>query len=484
MNEHKEFDDYVKGLFETDPKVPTELDWESMDFDLPKPVAPEKKSWRRFLWLLLLPLLFGTCSLGYFYFGNNKALPISEVSQMQTNLETKNVEIERNKFNSESTNDNTDELILDDIKENTNLNSKSLVPLNETQDANSLSTESKTNTDVEIIKPSHKLKNETLNTPALSENYSTAEKFRRDDSINGLEHVSPQNVFNSSNNTILFSTENVEVVQNVSSSVVEDNKNNDSNPTMMQLNLLPILTPNFEIKNRNDQLNIKYFNPVDQASYSVHKINDQKFKLDAIYLGYGYSQLDAYEADSIGLLETYVNTGLGQTFYVGVRMSLNRRLKANLKLNYDRLHTTFDHTFEFEPIFDEENNTLTYRKEITHHNNYTNVLGLNVGVEARTNRIGKFEGFLGFGFTPSYVLSTFGKTLTERGVEQLIFDSTENKFSLMGEAAIGLDYLLSRNISIGLTAHFNRTLYNPIFINNRVFTKQQQKISLSLGYRF
>lgn len=58
MNEQKEFDDYIKGFFETDPAVPSELEWETMVFDLPeKPSNSFAKNGRKYLIALLVLLM-------------------------------------------------------------------------------------------------------------------------------------------------------------------------------------------------------------------------------------------------------------------------------------------------------------------------------------------------------------------------------------------------------------------------------------------
>jgi len=62
VSKDKEFDNYIKGLFNEDPKAPSELRWEAMDFDLPNPKKKEPKSNKKY-WLLLLLLLFTSSAL-------------------------------------------------------------------------------------------------------------------------------------------------------------------------------------------------------------------------------------------------------------------------------------------------------------------------------------------------------------------------------------------------------------------------------------
>ena len=486
MSEHKEFDDYVKGLFDKDPKVPAGLDWESMGFDLPKPSTPEKKPWRRYFWLLLLPLLFGTCSLGYFYFGNSNLLPLSESTQNSSNIEmTTTIPITATTKEANSNSNEKNGLSSQDTEaSNEELNSSSIVVNADVENVDVIAES------LAIEKPSNNL-GATLTSPT---------SFTKDSNITTglLEDISgtSQNEIDwvNDNSEILIGSSNEQIINNTitlehvnrpllideTDSIELGSKRNLSINTLTELSLLPILWTELNLEKRNTRLELGYFDSVISTSYSIQR----KFKFDAIYVGFGYSELDAYEADSIGLLDSYINPGVGQTFYVGVRMNLFNRINTNLKINYDRMHTVFEHSAELASIYDFDNNTLTKRTEITYHNNYTNVLSLNLGIEARSKRIGRFEGFIGLGLQPGYVVSVGGKTLSERSVEFISLDNAPNKFSLSGGASAGLQYVLSRNVELGLGYYFNRTLIQPIFINNSVLTKQHQKISLSIGYRF
>lgn len=496
MREDKEFDDYVKGLFENDPNTPAELEWESMEFELPQTAQPKNKLGRKFLWLLLLPLLFGTCSVGYFYLNNTSSLKITNVN----NSSNSNEQISDNNANANSALQNTDKennaiteiSTAEDVTENMVTSTTEKNPqqanlsmdkiekaINDVKDnSNNPSMTSDKAKDPELLTNRSHVGNFVISTPVIEKQNSKSELNTVSKINSSTAQVTPiSNVVENNN---------IKTIEKSSSPlvVISDGNKLEQNSFFNSPDYLPVILRDLEIPIR-EELSDTIVKNLDVLSFDPTIASDaSKPKIDAFYIGYGYSRLKLIREDSTDFRRQSLRPGTGKYFYVGARKNLNSFLSANVQLNYDRLHTIFEYSRELDPIFDFQNSSVTYRTENTYHNNYTDLLGVQLGMELRKEVFDKLVGFVGLGVTPAFVLKSTGRTIRNRSVGELIYDDNFSKFSLATTVKAGLNYNIDDTFEIGLCYDLNAVLRNKVFISDYVSSKLQHKLSLSLGYRF
>lgn len=208
-----------------------------------------------------------------------------------------------------------------------------------------------------------------------------------------------------------------------------------------------------------------------------------KIQAASIYFAYGYKHftLDVEEANP---LKEKVNAVLSPSFQLGLQLSLNNKWSTNVGLTYDTYHTTFEHRRDLEPEFDFQNNVKINRQEVTFHNNYTNTLGLELGLNRTWKLLNVLQVFTGISITPTYSLSTEGKTIDLRFAPTTLTNDQISKFSMNGGIKLGAAIPISRSINLGIAYQYQHFFHNKTFINNITFTKQQNNLSLILRYRF
>ena len=456
------FDNYIKGLFDEDPEVPSSLAWEAMEFDLPKKTEEKKKQpWKRYLLLLLF--LFMGSTIAYLSYQLNHLNDLKGASAIAENIpEEKATSTIKNNLNQEAS------TVTNTIQKENNKATQEII-----QSSNKdVSVKKNSITDaVEFKKGRSKHLNQGNNQTTNSSNQIITNFFSKKDNVvtNNESNI---------NGSISNDMNNEQNGSKVKSSTSSKNSIEPSTPSSLFQ-----LTPPLDLIAIKEVATEQKDTPELTLASNEHvEDNDKKSVLQEIFVGYGYNtfKLKVSEAN---LLNDKLNLALGQSFSAGARLNINDHWKTNLQLRFDRYHSTFEHTRDLEPIINIQEAYKINRKEITYHNNYTNTLGLQLGLERVWKLPNQLHLYTSFVFTPTYILSTEGKTTTGTAVDLLTLND-QSKFSLNGGLKLGLMYPLTESVNIEMGYHFNKFFINEVFINNEVLTNQQNSISFLLAYRF
>jgi len=218
------------------------------------------------------------------------------------------------------------------------------------------------------------------------------------------------------------------------------------------------------------------------AYNSDRELPSSQFVMEDLLIGYAGNTYELKIADS-NILKDKVSKAYAASFKAGLRFSINRNWKSSLVAKYDRYHSVFEHTRDLDVTYNLEALRKTSRKEFTYKNNYTNTIGLEFGIERRWPLIGQLQACTGIGITPTYSISTSGKTTEGMLVDNLVHDEEVSKISINGGVTLGLIYPISRSINLEAAYQFNNFFLNSIFINNGIHTSKQSNISLGVSYR-
>lgn len=216
-------------------------------------------------------------------------------------------------------------------------------------------------------------------------------------------------------------------------------------------------------------------------NFSGENGNDSKKRI-ALVLAAGYNTFNLKMEDS-NILKDKLNNVFGNSFTAGTKIRHNEKWRTTVLLNFNRLHSTFEHTRYLDTIYDIEQSLKIKRKEVTFHNNFTNLLGLQLGVERKVYSINQFQLNAGLAVAPTYTLSTNGKTTQNTLVEKLVYDNEISKFSAAGVAKLNAIYAINNSINIEASYQFNQFFVNEIFINTNVFTNRQSIFTFGFAYR-
>jgi len=467
MNDNKEFDDYIKGLFDKKPKVPSELRWEEMDFDLPNTNEQNKSNWKKYLALLLF-LLIGI-AIVYFGIDREKATITQLTEQPLNDVSVSNL-IDRTELSKE------DKSLLKNTLEN-----------KETSNKEQTLTK-KITSNVSITKQDNP-SSSTLNSKLNKANPVT--KMVQEIEAFAPAHNEYSFNFTYSKNDIITKSSNNDVTpiakQTIDTPIKPTPVITPSSPTIVTstpktaqsiIKTLPVISigdlPTF---NKTILKSTPNFTETDYADKNA------KFCAEDIFIAYGLNNYKI-KIDSTSILGKSINSAIGNSLKAGVRFRLNDNWTTNLQLKYDRYHSTFEHIHPLDTLYNGQRLVRIYRYEQTFHNNYTNTLGIQLGLEGKWQIAKRLQLSAGLGITPTYTLSATGKTTIDRiNVERLVFDDEISRFSMNGGLSAGAIIPIHEFINVEATYQHNRFFLNHIFINHSTRTDQQNVFSLGLTYQ-
>lgn len=442
MKERDEFDDYVKGLFNEDPKVPSEFSWENMDIELPSTAKPEEEKDKRKY--LLLTLLLAAAFIFGVYFGSENS-PAEE----QTHLSDKTTEIaEGENVTTVSPFEPVNTEVKSQGKESAQKTIQTGTSTLSSSQVLPVVPDSK-----EILKTTlvEEVKKDVLNV------VSTRGDDKREDEYAG--------VFNESKEEI--------------------NQEKTVNGKIQDADTDRVILSNFSavpVKDFSSVISITEQALTNFASVRIKETGGKKNQKPELRLAYGYNtfRLSFNESD---VLNNKVESALGNSFALGLRLPVKGGLFLNLAAGLDRYHSTFNHSRDLEPELDFDRGVKIFREEITFHNNFTNTLSVQVGLLQKLVVSKRFEVLGGLALAPTYILSAEGKTTSGVDIEQLSLPADNSRFVWGGNLQLSFAYRLSSNLSAELVYRHGRFLSEGIFINTDTFAKQQNSLSLGLAYR-
>lgn len=431
MKEDKEFDKYVKGLFNEDPLVPVELKWDAMEFDLPSPEAKKKKKKRGFFFIILLLMAWGGGIFTYKYlmsFNSNDTATITQNQDKNNQEQPLSVIIDAKKKNTEVV-----ELI-----------EKTIAPIisqkTSTQKSNEIFNENNENTFT---------KNDVRESISLIDNIDLGDRVDRE--------------IRSSENDIKDQVKRASPKQNV------------------EIEKLPFLKIDKVFSDliaaTEDTIRVETF---FEAST---KANDKiKLSMKDVFIGFGFNSFGMNHVQP-NLLASKVYDDLGKSFSLGTRINCKKNWDIKIMAKYDQYHSTFQHERNLDPSYDVQSLIKTETKEVTFHNNYSHAVSLQVGV-ARNWDLSFAQLHLNAGMSPTYMIKARGKTTFDTVVEELIVDPEMNNFSLSQDFGIGLLYPINSVVNIGLDYQYSHFFSDGIFVNHNIFANQQNTLLVNFTYRF
>ncbi len=469
MNDHDKFDDYIKGLFDKEPKVPAELNWEEMEFDLPEPEKQsDKPDRKKYLGLLLLLLI----AVAVVYFSIEK----EKIAKHQAPIET----VEQFTENKPKSNAN----------QHTTSNHIQAAPTsNDSQKGIELSDEKIiSNPTIRTIKS----KNKAVSKPKSAQEKTSSSAINNSLPVIISDKINQLNIINSKDDVLgVFSNTNTSQIaiqtnnntsyksaESPSSSPIDETKTPQKSIQLSIENLSTIPINILPVNNKIELISSPALSKMDDEN------NESKIHLEEVFVGYGLNNFNAKVEES-NILKDKVTEAVGNSMSAGARFYLNDNWRANIQLKYDRYHSTFEHIRALDTLYRDDGNRLfrVYRYEETFHNNYTNTLGLQFGVERKWQVTERLQLYAGIGFIPTYAFSVNGKTTADTVVDKLVFDNQTDKFSVSGSASAGLIIPINKSINIEAAYQYNRFFLNDIFINNGIQANQQNTISLMISYR-
>lgn len=474
MNDYDKFDDYIKGLFDKTPKVPAELNWEEMDFDLPdakeQKTKPNRKKYLGLLLLLLVAIVVVYFSIDKEKNAENQdpkqmteqatdSETVSKIPQLSTEDNTKNTSAINDLQKGEKTPSST---FIDD-KATLNSNTRTAKPKKRKA--------SKSNNLEKKTPPS--IANDSFPAIATDNNSQLNPINTKDDFLSDFPKNNTAQILTQTNNNVSYKS----VESSSSSPITQTQSLEESIPLSIEA-LSTISINNLPI---NDEVELLPSPALSEMNYEDKTSN---FRLGEVFVGYGLNNFNLKTEDS-NILKNKVNRAIGNSMRVGARLRLNDNWQTNIQLKHDRYHSTFEHIRALDTTYRSDGNRLyrVYKYENTFQNNYTNTLGLQLGVERKWQVAKRLQLYAGIGFTPTYAFSVNGKTTADTVVDKLIFDNQINKFSVSGSASAGVIIPINQSINIEAAYQYNRFLLNDIFINNGIQANQQNTASLMISYR-
>ena len=485
MSEHNEFDKSIKNLFNEDPKAPVELNWEAMDIDLPPPPKRDRK------YFLLLFLLLLLSSVVYFCFKKKEIVPV----QVATTITEKSL---------------TETIDLSTLYDATEQKNQTISPSNDSSTGSLKKDGSSEIQDVELNSHSYhaprteegvvknvvkKNINQTCSAPQKNKN-STSTSFNKEIRTTSLSTNKTKSSTSSSANKNILPVENringtsyqvtdkFDQTTSIASPLLQSNSDlepsqqSNQQSSLKEVKFLPsIPLGNILSVDRVEEVEL---NLLPTLANDQNDDENKRFKVSEILVGFGYNNFNL-TIDETNVLKDKINNVFGNSFRTGIRFDVDDHWKANLMVSYDRYHSTFEHTRELDPIINAQIGLRTNRKEVTFHNNYTNTIGLQVGLDRRIRLTNQLSLYLGFGVVPTYILSATGKTTDDVLVSSL--EEKVGKFSVGAAFNGGILLPITRAINLELNCQFNQFFLNEIFINNGVQTDQQSSFSLRLSHR-
>jgi len=518
MKERDEFDDYIKGLFKEDPKVPIGLEWKAMDIELPKATKNGKNN-KKFWGILLLLLLLASSSVIFFGKKKKEAKKHKNVAtadkQMNNETQISNLATFDNKIRIENktlTGNDTNTAKIDQSRNKTILAEPFVLEKNE-------SAEAKSPLRSKVQENGKAVSNEIIN-KANAQNSFTKDDVNKFDPASSISKLQPKikkvnnskitNQYSAPNisfNNTKLSNQNQSIEINTKQKVkiangvdakISTYKNDEINSldslesitnrkpknitaslkimesALSSVEILPLIISNI-LPSNNKEIGLIRFH-----KFSKENQNTSKEKITVVF-AYGNNAFNL-KVDDADILKDKLKNVLGSSYKAGIKIRINENWKTNVLLNFNQLHSTFEHTRDLEPIYDIENSLKTKRKEITFHNNYNNTLGLQLGVERNLYTIKKVHLQAGLAIVPTYSLSTNGKTIKSIIVEKLVYNNEVSKFSLGAAFNFGMIYSISKSMNFEAAYQLNWFFVNEIFINNNVNTNQQNIFTIGFAY--
>jgi len=529
MKEHNEFDDYIKGFFNEEHEVPAELRWEFMDIELPNTTTPNKSTNRKLWGLLILLFLFIVIPIIFLSIRKQKVSTLKDPTKVVEQIVDEALRSGTNNFKA---NQKKQAISTDKERQYETIASKIEQPENEAITSNAKTNKidrknqvvdisTKQNGESSLIKYNQMLNkaadlnsenlkrdeinpiitmprkhnktnalivNEPVNKSILSNSIKSKLNEKNQDKFDlnyTLQKTNVQKNFIENSNSkrkddFDNSTENIDTKAEhnaTGSSVSKINSKSTQESTTRIIEILPIISMNnlphlfsksIELKER-------------QTSFEKDSF-DKKSKVAEIVIAFGYNNFNLKIEDT-NILKDKISKVRDWSYKAGIKFRLNTNWKTNLYFKYDRYHTKFEHSRDLTPIYDYENFLKIKRKEVTIHNNFTKTLGLQLGLERTLFTINQLQLYTGIGVTPTYTLSTDGKTTGGILVDTLVYNSEVGKLSVQGGLNIGVVYTINASILVEATYQFNQFFGNEIFINNKIQTSKQSVMSLGLIYR-
>ncbi|MEM8582882.1 MAG: hypothetical protein AAGF87_01370 [Bacteroidota bacterium] len=431
MEDQNKLDKYIAGLFDENPEVPAELAWENMDFDLPDHTANSRKSRKRFLPLLLL-LMVGLSS--YFFWGEPTKASIQNEDAVA-------------------------DVVNPDVKD---------LAGGETERIEGRDLVEKLNSETDL----QQRLNSSLD--KLSEQETQRLSNGR---VNYSSNASAVAASNDYDGTLTLGLANAE--QATRQDWMERPRSSNVNKLSCALieagDLLPISIPGRDVQDLLSSAILPFLSVDEKAQKSKKAIT--------LLLGFGVNtlQLDVEEGN---ILQEKVSAARGRSYKLGLSYPLSDKWHIQASLRYDRIRTLFIHSRDLEPVFDAVQGVRILREERTFHNNYTDLLGLQLGVDRIISILPNVDVTIGPVLAGNYIVNLIGKTTEGEETFPLSIDGRPNRFSMSAGLRTGIQLNLNPSTHVGILVQSRRFITRSVILNDGVSTNSLHKLIVQLGYRF
>lgn len=431
MEDQNKIDKYIAGLFEENPEVPAELAWENMDFDLPDHTKGSGNAKKRYLLLVLL-LIIG---LGSYFFW-----------RVMSNAHIHNEQAGRSTVSSEVNN----------------------------------------RADIESERAANKSLNEKLNseTDLQQRLNSSLDRLRvYDDQMlsNGIQSYSSNAsvVTLSSASDEMYKRDLIGVEEGISADWTETPESSNGSQlaysTIDAGELLPISIPGRDVQ---DIASASILSIV-----SVEEKEQKRRKAITLLLGSGVNALPL-DVEEGNILQDKVSSARGRSYKLGLSYPLSERWQIQASLQYDRMRTIFTHSRDLDPVFDAVQGVRILREERTFHNNYTDLLGLQLGVDRIILILPSLDFTIGPVLAGNYLVNLMGKTTEGEETFPLSIEGSSNRFTISAGLRAGMQFTVNPRTHVGIGLKSQRFITRSVTLNDGVSTNWLHQLSVQLGYRF
>lgn len=404
VENHNNFDEYIKKLMSQDPIVPSGLDWGQMNITTP----PKRSKRYRWVWVFLLGALFASIIIGgYHYFSESTYQ--AQIVEKEIKPSTSNVK--------------TDQRLIKKTESRIPVYSK-----NETKGSN-ISFDDGIGIGIGKNQKSKKNTKETyfIHKDVLTSTFTSSRPLRK--------RKTKQDLTNLATSNLQILKRPISILNRIRTgplnSIIEDES-------------IQLEGTIWDLKN--------------------NKTNSKDWLTMYLLGGQNIGNL-SYE-NSIDQDKT--SSFLGLTSEFGITFPISKKWFGLASVQFVQIHTVFQHSRELSSIYDSELNIKRTVCEHTYHNNYSNQLSIGVGVGRLFPISHKVILDVNVRFSSSYLVSSNGKMLDNNDIVSYTGTPESNNLEFGLSPGLRLNYTISPKVKLIGSLKSMIALQKGYFVNEDI----------------
>lgn len=443
-DKNKNFDNYVKKILTKDPVVPSGMDWDMMDIEIPR-----NRNRRKPIYFILGSILLGIVFFAGYLFRANYEKEGKDTYENSVQFVIQN--------ESNNHDPKRDILISTEVRNDKDVN-QDYLDLASAEMENSIQQESR---------------DDVLQNEIPTENISLGirdvfykDQFFNDDTKNSAVGQVVKNVSKMSdhNEPKFLRDEKLDLSINKEGSI--NKKRSAQTVPMSRI----VLAADY-IREINSPA-LEYF-----ESHHDDVLNQEI----GLRIGSNLVALDIPNQSSVdGKLSSFLGASLNLFYY----KNLSERFTLSAAVEYNEMHTVFQHNFEVERFYNFASGTQTIRHRNIYKNNFARTLGLSSGIGYRISLISDLELIANISVSASRLLTQEGLTLDEDRVvdmNDLNFDK-DIEFGIM--PSLDIKYSLNKKCAFRISSSYNKALLNGLDFGEGVKRSSTMQFSTGISYHF